>query len=171
MDAIAPSSEVIAAMRAIAQADFSYKESKAIGQAAGWTLMDDEPGLGFIAFKVSINAPDEFRRLAVEIQENSDQPEAFLPLFYYEYYESNPDPFDEAFRSLLNQLSGLIGKPSGIGEYGNEHREDWSYMYACWRLDDATLVLVQDEFDIQFGMDITLWAFAPNEPIKFPLHE
>jgi len=42
-------------------------------------------------------------------------------------------------------------------------------MFTGWALADATLVLVQDEFDIQFGMDVTLWVQPVGSAVQGPV--
>jgi hypothetical protein len=49
------------------------------------------------------------------------------------------------------------------------HRAAWRYSFAGWGLTDATLVLVQDELDIQFGMDVTLWVQPAGTSIQAPV--
>jgi hypothetical protein len=108
-------------------------------------------------------------RLGVEVAESGRPPRAFVPLFCFEEYDVDRGPFDLAYRSLREQLAGVLGPPSSFGEYTYPHREDWRYSYSCWSLTDATFVLAQDEFDIQFGMDVTLWVLPANAPVAVPV--
>jgi hypothetical protein len=63
----------------------------------------------------------------------------------------------------------VLGPPSSFGEYTYPHREGWPYSYSWWSLADATIVLVQDEFDIQFGMDISLWVLPAHAAVAVPV--
>jgi hypothetical protein len=42
-------------------------------------------------------------------------------------------------------------------------------MFAGWVLADSTITLVQDELDIQFGMDVTLWIQPAGTKIEVPV--
>lgn len=170
MKAVTPDAGVLAAIREIAREGFSYRRTKELGQTAGWKLDDDELDLGYVAFEVQI-AKDDSRRLSVQVSESGRPPRAFLPLYYIddEECEANRKPFDQALRSLSEQLESVLGLPSVSGEYGYSHRENWLYSYVGWSLADATFVLAQDEFDIQFGMDVTLWVLPAGTEVAGPM--
>jgi hypothetical protein len=170
MDVVAPSEDGLVVLRAISRAGFVYQSTKALGKAAGWKLVDDELGLGFVAFEMPLGSDGKcVGRLAVEVVESGRRPRAFVPLFYFEDYAIRREPFDKAYQSLSEQLAGILGSPSSSGEYGYRHRRDWSYAYSWWSFSDATLVVVQDEFDIQFGMDVTLWALPAGAAVEVPV--
>jgi hypothetical protein len=170
MDVVAPTEDGIVVLRAIARAGFGYQSTKALGEAAGWKLVDDELDLGYVAFEMPLGMDGGYAsRLAVEVVESGRRPRAFVPLLYFEDYKNQRQPFDEAFRSLSEQLSGILGPPSFCGGYDYRHRKNWSYAYSWWSFSDATLVLVQDEFDIQFGMDVTLWVLPAGAPVEVPV--
>lgn len=170
MEPIAPSGPVLALLRAIAYTGFAYGLTKELARTAGWTLVDDELGLGYVRFSVRLGpTPETVRPLAVEVREGGQRPRAFVPLFYFDDYESEREEFDEAFRILSQQLAGTLGPPSESGSYNYPHRMDWSYFYSWWALPDATFVLGQDEFDIQFGMDVSLWVFPAGESVRLPV--
>ncbi len=170
MDAVVLSHDVVAVLRAIARAGFSYQHTMELSRDAGWTLVDDEPDLGYVAFRMGMSPVQDFPyRLAVEVAESGRPPRAFVPLFYFEDYDVEREPFDRAYRSLSEQLAGVLGPPSSSGEYTYPHQEDWPYAYSWWSLPDATIVLVQDEFDIQFGMDVTLWVLPAHTTVALPV--
>src|SRR5579859_2081204 len=101
MEAVAPSGDAVAVLRAIARAGFRYDRTKELAQAAGWKLVDDELELGYVAFSMRlVRGQDVCCRLAVELRENSGHPRAFVPLFCYEEYDTEREPFDDAYRSL-----------------------------------------------------------------------
>jgi hypothetical protein len=170
MEVVAPSDDDLAVLRAISRSGFSYQQTKMLVKAAGWKLVDDEFDLGFVAFNMCLGPDkDVSSRLAVEVCERGRSPRAFVPLFYFDDYDVRRELFDEAYRSLSEQLTRVLGSSSSSGEYDYPHRKSWNYSYNCWSLADATLVLVQDEFDIQFGMDVTLWVLPMGTPVKVPV--
>jgi len=170
MEAVAPSHDAVAVLRAISRAGFAYQQTKDLCQAAKWKLVDDELDLGYVAFNMGIAPGDDFpRRLVVEVSESGRPPRAFVPLFYFEEYDVQREPFDEAYRALCEQLTGVLGQPTSSADYSYPHREGWRYLFIWWSLPDATCVLVQDEFDIQFGMDVTLWVLPANAAVAVPV--
>ena len=170
MEAVSPSEAVIAVLRAISRAGFAYVQTKALCAAAGCRLVDDEPDLGYVRYDMTLAAgSDEQRPLSVLIAESNSPPWAFVPLFYFEDYDEGRGPFDMAFRTLAEQLAGFLGAAARSGQYSYSHRAGWPYSFAGWSLPDATLVLVQDEFDIQFGMDVTLWVQPAGSAVVAPI--
>jgi hypothetical protein len=170
MEPVAPSSNVVAVLRTISRAGFAYAQTKELAEAAGWKLIDDELDLGYVRFDVQLVPGRDVRRpLAVEVCESGRPPRAFVPLFYFEEHEVRREPFDKAHRSLSEQLTRVLGPPSLSGEYCYQHREEWIYLYSWWSLADAEFVLVQDEFDIQFGMDVSLWVLPAGAAVEFPM--
>lgn len=170
MEAVAPSEKVIAVLRAISHAGFAYAPTKRLCDAAGWDLVDDEPDLGYVRYDMLLAAGQDVRRpLTVQIAESGSPPWASIPLFYFDEYEDAREPFDRAFRSLSEQLAGFLGAASRAGVYRYPHRAEWPYSFVGWSLPEATLVLVQDEFDIQFGMDVTLWVLPAGSVVEAPV--
>lgn len=170
MEAVAPSEPLVSVLRAISRAGFAYAPTKSLCAAEGWHLVDDEPGLGYVRYDtLSAAGSDELRPVSVLIAESNELPFAFVPLFYFEEYDEGREPFDRAFRSLADQISSFLGAAARSGEYIYPHRAQWSYWFAGWVLPDATLVLVQDEFDIQLGMDVTLWVQPAGSPVEAPV--
>jgi hypothetical protein len=170
MDAVALSYDALVVLRAISRAGFSYQSTKELCQTAGWKLVDDERDLGYLAFHIGMTPGQIFPfRLAVEVSESSRPPRAFVPLSYFEDYDVEREPFDRAYWSLREQLARVLGPPSSSGEYTYSHRKGWRYDYSWWSLTDATFVLVQDEFDIQFGMDISLWVLPADAAVAVPV--
>lgn len=55
MEAIAPSRNTLVALRAIAAVGFDYAETKALAEAAGWRVTDDEPDMGYVWFGMPIS--------------------------------------------------------------------------------------------------------------------
>lgn len=170
MEAVAPSEAVVAVLRAISCAGFAYAQTKALCETAGYRLVDDEPDLGIVRYDISLAAGSDVRRaVSILIAESNKSTFACVPLLYFEEYDEGREPFDLAFRILAEQLAGFLGAAVRSGEYSYPHRAGWSYSFAGWCLPDATLMLVQDEFDIQFGMDVTLWVQPAGSELAVPI--
>ena len=116
----------IGVLQAISRAEFRYQPTKEIAEVASWRIVDDEPELGYVAFEMPLGPQRNVRcRLAIEIQESGRSVRAFVPLFHFEEYDSQREPFDQAFRSLFEHLAEFFGhrckKEStrkGIGQIG-----------------------------------------------------
>lgn len=169
MEVIAPSGDAVAVLRAISRAGFGYQQTKKLAQTAGWEPIDDELYLGYVAFEMSLGSSNEVRRLHVEVSESGRSPLAFVALFYYEEYDVRREPLDKAYQSLYQQLTHVIGPPSASGEFTYPHRSGWLYSCCWWCLSDATFALTQDELDIQFGMDVTLWILPAGTTVQIPV--
>lgn len=167
MQAVAPSESAIGVMCAISRAGFAYNQIKSICASAAWQLVDDDPDLGYIRYEIVLAAGSSERRpVSIRIAESNESPFAFVPLFYFDEYDEGRELFDQAFRTLADQLKLFLGRPAQSGEYSYSHRSAWPYLFAGWMLPDATLMLVQDEFDIQFGMDVTLCGCSLPEVLS-----
>jgi hypothetical protein len=86
---------------------------------------------------------------------------------YYDERENGSSPgdrapFDAAYRCLADVALETLGPAARTGRYEYAHRPGWPYSYCLWRLDEAQVILLQDEHDIQFGMDVSLWLFPPG---------
>jgi hypothetical protein len=169
-EAVAPSLATIKVLRAIAQAEFAHGPVKALCNDAGWEPIIDEPAHGHIRYAMLLNGGcAEFRPLTVLTAEHNPLRRAFVPLYYFDDYDARREPFDQAFAHCRTKLTGLLGKPSRPGTYGYPHRANWLYSYCAWTLPDATFVLTQDEFDIQFGMDVSLWVLPAGVGVETPM--
>jgi hypothetical protein len=170
MQVVAPSDEAVAVLRAISRGGFSYDWTKELAQAAGRKLVEDEFDLGYVTFSMWLVRGQDVRcRLAVELRKSGRPPRAFAPLFCFEEFDTQREPFDDAYRSLAEQLAAVVGPASSASKYSYPHREDWLYSYSWWSLNDTAFVLVQDEFDIQFGMDVTLWVLPARAGVELPV--
>jgi hypothetical protein len=171
MEAIAPSEAAVAVLREIARAGFDYAQTKTMCEAAGWELEDDEPDLGYVSYFMRLTpSSEEQRRLSVQIANPYGvTPSAFVPLFFFDDFDQSRAPFDTAFRSLADQFVAIQGEASRVGEYSYPGRAKWAYSFAGWQLPEATLLLVQDYFDGQFGMDVTLWVMPAGSPVEVPV--
>jgi hypothetical protein len=177
MQPLLPSASEVDALRSIVRAGFAHEKTKAICARAGWKVCTDEPELGYTQFYLDFGGRRKDRRLlSVMNSEGEVSPFAFVPLYYFGEDEGDPaelprEPFDKAFEKVRAGLEDHLAQPHRTGTYSYKHRgKKWPYNYACWQLDDASLVLLQDEYDIQFGMDLSLWLFPARTKVKFPLH-
>lgn len=76
--------------------------------------------------------------------------------------------FDSLFEAAFDTLQRHLGQPMGRGQYEYRHRSQWPYFYALWRGERGFLVLQQDELDIQFGFDVSIWILAEKKGEALP---
>jgi hypothetical protein len=176
MKPIVPSRSQLEVLRGIAGAGFEYAATKRLCAEAGWQLVEDEPDLGFIQRFLWVGPSDVDRRLlSVGTPETEGSPHIYLPLFYFpEEQGGDPSeydraPFDEAYRGLSDGVSMILGASRRDGIYEHAHRAGWQYSFRTWRVPEAQVILLQDEYDIQFGMDVSLWLFPTEPEILVPL--
>lgn len=176
MKPIAPSRSQCVVLRRIAGAGFESPATKRLCAGAGWALVTDEPESGFLQFSLPLDSSrDETRLLNIGTQDVDGTPHLFLPLFFFP--EENRDladeedrrPFDDAFRRLTEELCSNLGPSSQRGAYEHPHHTGWQYHYCTWRVTEAQVLLLQDEHDIQFGRDISLWFFPADRDVSLPL--
>jgi len=174
MKTIVPDEAMLDALRALAHAEHGIEAAKEICSAAGWTLVDEEPG--FARFQVDPPGSRGERHLVTVSRRPDDPwPFAFVTLHYFEEgRDEEPEdidraPFDRVYRRVARRLTELLGRPYRAGEYQYPDVDDWHYHYSWWRLEEASLALVQDEFDIQFGMDISLWVLPAGIDVTLPV--
>jgi hypothetical protein len=165
---IAFSSDHLSVLRSVAWAGFDYNSIKKLALSGHWQLTDDEFDLGYLRFDANILASERPRSLVVEFGKDGGPRFAFVPLYCFPDTNEQIEAFNIAFDLASTALQLVIGPPSNWGQYGYPHRT-WAYSY-CWRsLPEAELVLAQDEFDIQDGLDITLWIIPAGLPLKLPI--
>ena len=158
----------VIALCSVAQGGFAYESAKAVASAADWELVDDERELGFLRFSIEILSGEERRALVVVFNPKEKAPFAFIPLFCFPAEANQFADFNSAFQSVAKDLDHILGKASCSGDYQYPHRE-WRYSHCWWSLPEAEVVLVQDEFDIQNGLDVTLWIRSAGTPVKMPV--
>jgi hypothetical protein len=176
MNPIVPTRDQFEVLRGIAGAGFDYSATKRLCSGAGWKLVVDEPDVGFVQFYLWV-APGfgNQRLLSVGTPELDGPPHLYLRLYCFPEDEGgDPDehertPFDEAYRRLAEGTRLTFGEAQREGTYEYPHRSGWPYNFCVWRVPEAQVVLVQDEHDIQFGMDVSLWLFAAEPEVSIPL--
>lgn len=176
MNPVVPSRDQFEVLRGVAGAGFDYAATKRLCLGAGWQLVEDEPDLGFVQYFLWLRAGANDRRLlSVGTPELDGPPHLYLPLFYFPEEEGGDPgeherrPFDEAYQQLADGASVILGDAQREGTYEYAHRPGWPYSFRIWRVPEAQVVLVQDEHDIQFGMDVSLWFFAAESDVSIPL--
>lgn len=176
MKPIVPSRNQFEVLRGIAGAGFDYTETKRLCSGAGWQLVQDEPDVGFVQYFLWLGPGlDNRRLLSIGTPEIGGPPHIYLPLFYFPDEEGG-DPaehdrtsFDEAYRRLSDGMAVILGAAWREGTYEYLHCPGWPYSFRAWRFPEAQVILLQDEHDIQFGMDVSLWLFAAELDVSFPL--
>jgi hypothetical protein len=174
---IVPSPSQFEVLRGIAGEGFDYSATKRLGSGAGWKLVEDEPDLGFVQYILWFGPGlDNRRLLSVGTAEIDGAPHIYLPLFYFPEEKEDGDPaecdrstFDEAYRLLADGIAAKIGQAPRDGTYKYPHRSGWPYSFRTWRIAEAQVILLQDEHDIQFGMDVSLWLFPAESDVSIPL--
>ncbi len=151
---------------------FDFNEVKGMCLGWGWRLDYEMPDSGVAWF-----IPEAAAQACLESREGGGiDGRAYLwfPLDYWPPDEDNPsaganpgDGSDEGrrefgiwFEAALERIRGYLGEPAGSGRYEYPHRKDWPYSYAIWRGDRGVLLLQQDERDIQFGFDLSIWVLS-----------
>src|SRR5262249_38814677 len=169
MNPVSPSRDQFAVLRGIAGAGFDYATTKRLCSGAGWQMVGDEPEIGFVQYYLWVGSGNENRRLlSIGTPEVAGPPHIYLPLYYFPEEEEGGEPadhdrksFDEAYRRLAEGMGLLLGRAERDGTYEYSHRSGWPYSLRAWRIPEAQIFLLQDEHDIQFGMDLSLWLFSP----------
>jgi hypothetical protein len=175
---IVPSRSPCDVLRAIAGAGFGYSATKQLCAGAGWQLVADDPDIGLVQCSLWVGSGLENQRLlSVGTPEIDGAPHLYLPLYYFPEdegvvpRESDRKPFDDAYQRLSDGLSLMLGETGQDQTYEYPHRPGWPYSLRTWRVPEAQIILLQDEHDIQFGMDISMWLFAPDWILSVPLTE
>jgi hypothetical protein len=162
------SSKGIDTLRSIARAGADYVEIKRLLAETQWEIAEDEVDLGFLRIFVP-DAADECYRLIIGYRDPNHPPYSLLTFFLFPDSEEHIATFNSAFHSVTDAITRHLGAPMASGDHQLSFRT-WSYSYRRWSLPEGEFTLVQDEFDIQDGMDITLWIQPIGTPIAETLH-
>jgi hypothetical protein len=155
----------------------------------GWTLTDEDPDLGVARFRVGDDREVVFD--SGKLGGLNGRACLWMALCYWpDDDDSRPadgeeirdnaggddggdrGDFDAGFEAAREELTSLLGRAAGQGKYEYRHRAGWPYLYAVWRAERGFFVLQQDELDIQFGFDISIWVLSSTggEALpRFPL--
>lgn len=155
----------------IAAAGFAPAQTRAIARRARWELNFDEDVHAQFYVDVDLE-PKEPRCLSIQFPGHASGPFALLPLNYFgedaDFATVDRRPFDDDFRRLERVFRAELGQPWQDGTYRRDFRPEWPYHYCIWQAGPAQFVLLQDEHDIQFGMDITLWTMPITTKVFLP---
>ena len=159
------STKDIEMVRSIARAGGDYATIKRLLAETRWEIEEDEVDLGFLRVFIP-NATDECYRLIIGYRDPEHPPYCLLTFFLVPESEEHLAAFNAAFESASQTLTQSFGVPTVSGSRQLSFRT-WPYSYRRWSLPEGEFTLVQEEFDIQEGMDVTLWM----QPVGTPLEE
>jgi hypothetical protein len=159
------SAEEFDIVRSIARAGDDYTAIKELIAATRWKVDEDDTELGFLRIFIP-DERDEFYRLIIGYRDPERPPYSLLTFGLFPDSEEHLEAFNSAFHSVAEAIAQWLGAPTVSGERKPPYRT-WSYAHYTWSLPEGEFTLVQDEFDIQDGMDVTLWI----QPVGTPLDE
>lgn len=158
----------IETLRSIARAGSDYDTIKRLLTETQWQIEEDEVDLGYLRIFIP-DTSDECYRLIVCYRDPDRPPYFLLTFFLFPDLEKHLAAFNSAFHKTAETLARHFGMPTESGDRQFSFRT-WPYAYQRWSLPEAEFTLVQDEFDIQEGMDVTLWAQPPGTSIEQTSH-
>ena len=162
------SSDDIDTLRAIARAGDDYGTIRRLLADRRWQIEEDDVDLGFLRVLIR-DAGDERYRLIIAYRDPGRPPYSLLTLSVFPDSEEHLAAFNAAFQSAAETLTRYLGAPAASGDHRLSFRT-WPYAYRRWSLPEAEFTLVQGEFDIQEGMDVTLWAQPVGTLMEQTLH-
>jgi hypothetical protein len=163
------SAESFETLRSIARAGQDYAEIRRLLATTDWEIEADETNLGFLRVFIP-DETDKYYRLIIGYRDPDRPPYSLLSFYLFPDSEENLAEFNAAFHSVAEAIAQYFGTPTVSGERRPSFRT-WSYAHYRWSLPEGEFTLVQDEFDIQEGMDVTLWIQPVGTPISETLHE
>jgi hypothetical protein len=155
--------EDIEMIRSIARAGDNYDAIKRLLAGTRWEIEEDEVDLGFLRIFIP-DATDEFYRLIIGYRDPNHPPYLILSFSVFPDLTENLAAFDSVFKAAAETLSRPLGTPAVTGKHQLKLR-DWPYAYQRWSLPEGEFTLVQEELDIQEGMDVSLWIQPVGTPI------
>ena len=154
----------IETLRSIARAHGDYETIKRLLGEKQWLVEADELALGFLRVFIP-DAVDECYRLIIGYRDPKHPPYCLLTFSLVPDSEEHLATFNSAFRTVAETLTRHLGEPSAVGDRRLSFRP-WPYVYQRWSMPEGEFTLVQDEFDITEGMDVTLWMQPVGTPIE-----
>ena len=155
-------------VRSIARAGDDYGTIKQLLGGTEWEIDEDATDLGFLRVFIP-DVIDEFYRLIIGYRDPDHPPYLLLSFYVFPDSEEHLALFSSAFQSTAETLAGHMGPPTIRGDHRLSFLT-WSYAYQRWSLPEGEFTLVQDEFDIQEGLDVTLWIQPAGTPMNETLH-
>ena len=162
------STKNIETVRSIARAGSDYDTIKRLLGETQWEIEADQVDLGFLRVLIP-DADDECYRFIIGYRDPDHAPYCLLTFSLFPDSEEHLAPFNAAFLSAAQALTRYFGAPTASGDRQLPFRT-WSYSYQRWSLPEGEFTLVQDEFDIQDGMDVTLWMQPVGTPIEMAVN-
>lgn len=164
----------------LTESDFRFEEVVERCRGWGWSTSEVDPVLGVARFL--LNDTREAVFISREAVGSNGRASLWLPLCYWpddeDAHASNGqqgretclgrEDFDARFETACEELTVALGPPSARGKFEYEHRPGWPYSYAVWRGERGFVVLQQDELDIQFGFDMSIWVLSGGKGEKLP---
>jgi hypothetical protein len=145
-----------------------YGAIKQLLEGTEWRIDEDDVDLGFLEIFIP-DATVECYRLIIGYRDPDRPPYSFLTFSLFPASEGQLAAFNSAFHSAAEAIAQFLGAPTVSGERKLDFRT-WSYAHYRWSLPEGEFTLVQDEFDIQEGMDVTLRIEPVGTPINVTLH-
>ncbi len=129
--------------------DPDFDTFRALLLAGGLEIQDDERHFGYISFY--------FNDLYAGFTRNGHC-YAHVPLGYCDDLDlRDRSAFDQQYAGFRDEIRALHGEPIEEGQHRYAHRPpEHRYRYAVWQLQHCRLALLQNEYDIQFGLDLSL---------------
>jgi hypothetical protein len=155
-------------LRSIAKAGSDYDAIKRLLDQTHWEIEEDDVDLGFLRIFIHDAGGDGYR-LIISYCDPNHPPYFLLSFTVLPDVEENLPALNSAFRSAAETLTRFFGPPTLAGERRFSFRT-WPYAYHRWTLPDGEFTLVQDEFDVQEGMDVTLWRHPTGTPLEEIVH-
>ena len=151
-------------LRSLARVGDNYVEIKRLLAGTQWDIEADEVDLGFLRIFIP-DATDKLYRLIIGYRDPDHPPYLILTLSVFPDLKETIAAFDSAFRTAAEAFTHSFGVPALSGKHQRSFRE-WSYAYQRWSLPEGEFTLVQAEFDIMEGLDVTLWIQPVGTPIE-----
>ena len=159
------SGKYIDTLRSVPRSGYDYDAVKRLLSETDWRISEDETDLGYLRIGIPADRLGGFYTLIVCYRDPDHGPHCLLTFACFADSESQVPPFNALFLSAAEDVAQHLGEPNVEGERRFSFRA-WPYAYRRWSLPEAEYTLVQDEFDIQSGMDVTLWIQPVGTAIR-----
>lgn len=163
------SAKDIQVIRSIVRAGSDYDAIKYLLASTHWEIDADEVDLGFLRVFLP-DANDKYYRLIICYCDPDRPPFCLLTFSLFPDSKDHLAAFNAGFDSAAETLTRYFGGPNASGQRQLSFRT-WPYSYRRWSLPEGEFTLVQDEFDIQDGMDVTLWMQPVGTPLEETVHQ